>query len=144
MSRWCCTSSVASCCFCDRYFMLCIPLMGVYLSALSGLIHQSGRKGHLGKGTLSTEHMLHRRELYSVLTPFGAHTHVAEETVLTLWLQAMTRPFGGAAGTGLPAGGLLDGWLRGWIKGWMDGQTQTLNTSWHWCMYRESLLAVHV
>lgn len=72
------------------------------------LIHERERKGHLGKGTLSTEHMLHHGGLYSVLTPFGAHMHVAEEERLkalttndgrAIWRSSRYRlPVGGMAG----------------------------------------------
>lgn len=126
--------------FTSSNFVFCYCFDWSALSCLAPvLIHRSGRKGHLGRGTLSTEHMLHHGGLYSVLTPFGAHMHVAEEKGRKLWLQMMTEPFGGAAGTGfLREGCWIDGWKGGSKDGWMDRTSggksaHTLNAWWCWC-----------
>ena len=90
------------------------------------LIHYSEGKGHVGRGTLSNEHMLHHREPCSALTPFGAHKHVAEEErprALTtndgwaIWSSSRYRlPVGGMCGE-------MDGRLKLRMDGWMDRQT---------------------
>lgn len=84
-----------------------LPLLPVSLQP-SVVIHGAGGKGHLGKGALSTEHMLHHRGLYSILTPFGAHMHVAEGERLkglttndgrAIWKSSRyRRPVGGTGG----------------------------------------------
>lgn len=57
--------------------------------------------------------MLHHRELCTVLTPFGADMHVAENERLGGYdCKMMTEPFGGAAGTGF----LWEDWMDGWTR----------------------------
>ncbi len=63
----------------------------------------------MGKGTLSNEHMLHHGGLYSVLTPFGAHMHVAEEERPKALTTDEGRDIWRISRYRRPAGGWMDG-----------------------------------
>lgn len=80
---------------------------------------KSSERQERSSGGRNSEHMSHHGGLDSVLTPFGAHTHVVEDEGRKLRLQMMTGPFGGAAGTGFLR---EECWMDGWRSGAKDGR----------------------
>lgn len=96
-----------------------------------------------GKGTPSTEHMLHHRGLDSVPTPFGsACMHVAEEERLKALTTNDGRDIWRSSRYRLPVGGMfgetderLDHTMDGWTGHQEEGGAHTVNAS--RCRYAE-------
>lgn len=95
-----------------------------------------------GKGTPSTEHMLHHGGLDSVPTPFGARMHVAEEERLKALTTNDGRDIWRSSRYRLPVGGMfgetderLDHTMDGWTGHQEGGGAHTVNAS--RCRYAE-------
>lgn len=86
-------------------------------------------KGQLEQRRPSAEHMLHHGALRSLLTPFGPHTHAAEEKARGLWRPLMgghleEQQVQASCGRSV---GRMDGWMD---RTWGEETPQTQGFCW--------------